>query len=77
MSLRARLLAVVVSLTAIGLIVAGAVTYTQLRSFLVERVDRTVTGNATRSDDRSRSAATSTPVTSTVSGHRFPAYTSA
>ena len=46
MSLRARLLAVLVSLAAIGLIVAGIATYASLRSFLVERVDRTVTGNA-------------------------------
>ena len=44
--MRARLLAVLVSLAAIGLIVAGIATYASLRSFLVERVDRTVTGNA-------------------------------
>jgi len=46
MSLRARLLTVVVSLTAIGLIVAGIATYASLRSFLVDRVDRTVTAGA-------------------------------
>ncbi len=46
MSLRARLLTVVVSLTAIGLIVAGIATYASLRSFLIDRVDRTVTGSA-------------------------------
>ena len=46
MSLRARLLAVLVSLSAIGLIVAGIATYASLRSFLVDRVDRTVTGGA-------------------------------
>lgn len=46
MSLRARLLAVLVSLAALGLIVAAVVTYASLRSFLVERVDRTVSGNA-------------------------------
>ena len=46
MSLRARLLTVVVSLTAVGLIVAGIATYASLRSFLVDRVDRTVTGGA-------------------------------
>ncbi|MEO5634227.1 ATP-binding protein [Gaiella sp.] len=46
MSLRARLLTVVVSLTAAGLIVAGIATYASLRSFLVDRVDRTVTGGA-------------------------------
>jgi len=46
-SLRARLVAVLVSLTAVGLIVAGIATYASLRSFLVDRVDRTVAGNAT------------------------------
>ena len=46
MSLRARLLAVLVSLSAAGLVVAGVVTYTSLRSFLVDRVDNTVTGSA-------------------------------
>jgi len=45
-SLRARLLTVLVSLTAVGLTVAGIATYASLRSFLVQRVDRTVTGNA-------------------------------
>ena len=45
-SLRARLLTVVVSLTAAGLIVAGIATYASLRSFLVDRVDRTVTAGA-------------------------------
>jgi two-component system, OmpR family, sensor kinase len=46
-SLRARLLTVVVSLTAVGLVVAGIATYASLRSFLVQRVDRTVSGEAT------------------------------
>lgn len=46
MSLRARLLTVVVSLTAVGLIVAGIATYASLRSFLVDRVDRTVTAGS-------------------------------
>ncbi|MEI7761351.1 MAG: ATP-binding protein [Thermoleophilia bacterium] len=46
MSLRARLLTVVVSLTAVGLIVAGIATYASLHSFLIDRVDRTVTGGA-------------------------------
>ena len=46
MSLRARLLTVVVSLTAIGLIVASIVTYQQLRSFLVDRVDRQAQASA-------------------------------
>src|SRR6476660_1144670 len=45
-SLRARLLTVVVSLTAIGLVVASIVTYQQLRSFLVDRVDRQAEGTA-------------------------------
>ncbi len=45
-SLRARLLAVIVSLTAIGLVVAGIATYASLRSFLVDRVDRTAAGSA-------------------------------
>ena len=35
-----------VSLTAVGLIVAGIATYASLRSFLVDRVDRTVTAGA-------------------------------
>ena len=46
MSLRARLLTVLVSLTALGLIVAGIATYASLRSFLIDRVDRTATGSA-------------------------------
>jgi two-component system OmpR family sensor kinase len=45
-SLRARLLTVLVSLAAVGLLVAGIATYASLRSFLVDRVDRTVTGGA-------------------------------
>jgi two-component system OmpR family sensor kinase len=45
-SLRARLLAVLVSLAAVGLLVAGIATYASLRSFLVDRVDSTVTGSA-------------------------------
>ena len=46
MSLRARLLTVLVSLAAVGLIVAAVVTYASLRSFLVDRVDHTVTALA-------------------------------
>jgi two-component system OmpR family sensor kinase len=46
-SLRSRLLTVLVSLTAVGLVVAGIATYASLRSFLIDRVDRTVAGNAT------------------------------
>ena len=42
MSLRARLLLVLAVLATVGLLVAGVVTYTELRSFLVERVDRTL-----------------------------------
>ena len=56
-SLRARLLTVVVSLTAIGLIVASVVTYQQLRSFLVDRVDHQAQGSAeaiSQSIDRRR-----------------------
>ena len=53
MSLRARLLTVVVSLTAVGLIVAGIVTYASLRSFLVDRVDRSAVA-ATRTLERGR-----------------------
>jgi two-component system OmpR family sensor kinase len=45
-SLRARLLTVLVSLTAIGLIFASIVTYQQLRSFLVDRVDHQAQGSA-------------------------------
>jgi two-component system OmpR family sensor kinase len=45
-SLRARLLAVLVSLTALGLVVAGIATYAALQSFLVDRVDRTARGSA-------------------------------
>ena len=40
MSLRARLVLVLVSLVAAGLLVAGVVTYTSLRSFLMQRVDQ-------------------------------------
>jgi two-component system OmpR family sensor kinase len=41
-SLRARLLAVLLLLTAIGLLTAGAITYAEQRSFLYDRVDRQV-----------------------------------
>ena len=46
MSLKARLLAVVVSLTALGLVVAGIATYAALRSFLGDRVDHTASRSA-------------------------------
>ena len=46
MSLKARLLAVVVSLTALGLAVAGIATYAALHSFLFDRVDRTASASA-------------------------------
>jgi len=39
LSLRARLLAVTLALATIGLVIAGAVTYSSLRSFLLDRVD--------------------------------------
>jgi two-component system OmpR family sensor kinase len=45
-SLRARLLLVLAALTVVGLVTADVVTYTELRSFLVKRVDRTVTASA-------------------------------
>lgn len=38
-SLRARLLGITLALVAVGLVIAGAVTYSSLRSFLLERVD--------------------------------------
>jgi two-component system OmpR family sensor kinase len=41
-SLRARLLAILLGLTAAGLLVAGAVTYAEQRSFLLDRVDQQV-----------------------------------
>ena len=40
MSLRARLLAGVLVITAVGLLAAGGGTYLALRSFLLERVDQ-------------------------------------
>lgn len=46
MSLRARLLAVVAALTLAGLVAADVATYVALRSFLVQRVDRTVDTSA-------------------------------
>ena len=39
MSLRARLIAVLLALAAAGMLVLGAVTYATQRSFLTERVD--------------------------------------
>lgn len=39
MSLRARLVSVMVALVTVGLVIAGAVTFSSLRSFLLERVD--------------------------------------
>jgi len=42
LSLRARLLLAVVALSAVGLVVANVVTYSALRSFLVDRVDSTL-----------------------------------
>jgi two-component system OmpR family sensor kinase len=42
MSLRARLLLVLAVLATVGLVVANVITYTELRSFLLDRVDRTL-----------------------------------
>jgi two-component system OmpR family sensor kinase len=46
MSLRTRLLGALAVLATIGLVVAGVVTYTQLRSFLLQRVDQSLAGSA-------------------------------
>jgi two-component system OmpR family sensor kinase len=46
MSLRTRLLGALALLATIGLVVAGVVTYTELRSFLEDRVDQQLTGSA-------------------------------
>jgi two-component system OmpR family sensor kinase len=45
-SLRTRLIGALALLATIGLVVAGVLTYTQLRSFLLERVDQSLTGSA-------------------------------
>jgi two-component system OmpR family sensor kinase len=44
-SLRARLLLVLAALATVGLLVADIVTYTELRSFLIERVDRSLSAS--------------------------------
>ena len=46
MSLRTRLLGALALLATIGLVVAGVITYTQLRSFLQSRVDQQLAGSA-------------------------------
>src|SRR3954469_7297928 len=46
MSLRARLLLVLAGLAVAGLVVADVLTYAALRSFLIDRVDRTLTASA-------------------------------
>ena len=46
LSLRARLLLAVISLAAVGLVVANVVTFTSLRSFLLDRADRTLDESA-------------------------------
>jgi two-component system OmpR family sensor kinase len=46
LSLRARLLLAVVALAAVGLVAADVVTYSSLRSFLVDRVDRSLEDSA-------------------------------
>jgi len=55
MSLRARLLAVLAALTLVGLLAADIATYAALRSFLYQRLDRTV---ATSAEVLGRSAVT-------------------
>src|SRR4051812_19165015 len=45
-SLQTRLVAITVALAAVGLAVAGVATYAALRSFLIERVDRTLAASA-------------------------------
>jgi two-component system, OmpR family, sensor kinase len=45
MSLRTRLLLGVVLLSAIGVVTADVVTYTQLRNFLIQRIDNTLTAS--------------------------------
>ncbi len=46
LSLRARLLLGVIALAAIGLVTADAVTYTSLKSFLIQRVDASLSADA-------------------------------
>jgi two-component system OmpR family sensor kinase len=46
LSLRARLLLVLAALAIVGLVAADVATYTQLRSFLVQRVDRNIDASA-------------------------------
>ena len=45
-SLRARLIAVLLTVAAVGLLVLAAVTYAEQRSFLLERVDQQLGGRA-------------------------------
>jgi two-component system, OmpR family, sensor kinase len=56
LSLRARLLIAVIALAAVGLVVADVVTYSSLRSFLVDRVDRLLddTAHSVRGPDFER-----------------------
>jgi two-component system OmpR family sensor kinase len=51
-SLRARLLLGLVTITAVGLIVAGLVTYAAERSFLIKRVDQELVGNVRAFEDQ-------------------------
>ena len=46
LSLRARLLIAVISLAAAGLVLANVVTFTSLRSFLLDRADKTLDESA-------------------------------
>jgi two-component system OmpR family sensor kinase len=50
MSLRARLLLVLAVLATVGLVVANVITYTELRSFLVDRVDRSLAASTVALD---------------------------
>jgi hypothetical protein len=45
LSLRTRLILGVILLAGIGIVAADAATYTQLRSFLLQRVDNTLTAS--------------------------------
>ena len=69
MSLRARLLVGLVVLVAAGLLVAGIVTYTAERSFLVARVDQQVAGEPISSFEDS-STASSALAQRRSAGHR-------
>ncbi|MCW3008645.1 MAG: integral rane sensor signal transduction histidine kinase [Solirubrobacterales bacterium] len=50
-SLRARLLGILLGLTAAGMLIAGAITYTEQRSFLLNRLDQQVESARSAVDD--------------------------